>query len=706
MNDLTPLSTEDLIRLRDGIRPPQQQQQQQPQAQPEMDLSSISTEDLLKMRDQFAPKVPDKYQQAAEADYTKREKAGMPVDPGHSRLVAQGLTLGTADEILAAATTPLEMISQGTWNPIEGYRYAKAKEDYALKRLKEDKGWTGTAAEVAGGVGAAVMLAPLSATAKLAKLATSAPTTLGARQTAVLAAGVPAKLGARTVASIKDGAVLGGVSGWGGGDGLEDSLKSGAIGTVAGGAVGSAMPLASDIVRAAAKPVTSWVSRMRGTEKFGDRQIAQAAMEAGKTPAQIERAVMVANARGSEGYNVADALGKPGQDRLRSVVSAPGGSAAKVNKALDARQADQGGRAGTFLADALDAPRTALQEKTALEATRKTAANIDFPAARAAAGRVDMKPAIAAIDDLLAPSKAGGVVPKSPQMADDSIERVMHGFRARLTDGKKTLTDYNAADRLYQDVSKKAFDNRGTPIGRHLSNLKMAMSDAMEAASPGFKAANAKSSMYRGMEEAVDIGSAQAAPKIRAEDAKNTFTALKPEQRGPYRVGLADRLISSLPNQPGADATRNLIGKRVQDKITDAAGQRKASLLRRQLDREHTMSQTRATAQGGSSTTKNLNIDAAVDGADILVDAGRGKFMSALVKGVSRVGDPLTGKTEPVRARMAEILMMGKATPGEISSILAKPFEQLDRKEKLILMLLRGTQGAGSTGARMATENN
>tara|TARA_R110000868_G_C10956264_1_gene768091 strand:+ start:2994 stop:5036 length:2043 start_codon:yes stop_codon:yes gene_type:complete len=632
---------------------------------------------------------PDKYRQEAAADYEKQRAAGIPLGDDYTTRVQRGVGMGVSDEIGAALATPWNAYKKwdsgkGVLDNIgEGYKYAKAKEDYWADKAAEKTGTLGTVAEMAGGIIPTIALAPLSWTTKLDSAAT---------------------LGARAIAGAKDGAILGAISGWGGGRGLEDSVKGGVVGGVAGGAVGGALPAAVDAVRWAAKPVTSWASRMRGAEKFGDRQTAQAVMEAGKTPRAVEREVQSALRSGHDGYTVADAVGKPAQDRLRSVVSSPGDASSKVMGALDARQADQTGRVSQFLADALDATLTAAQQKSAIEATRKAAADVAFPAARNNAGRVNLKGAVKTIDDLLAPSASGGRVLNNANLADDSVEKIMGGFRSRLTDGKVTLSDYNAAERLYHDLSDAAFKNRGTNLGRHLSALKRSVSDAMEKASKGFKAANAQSSMYHGMEDAVDFGATNALKRTRVSDALDVFGKLNPEQRAPHNVGFADKLITALPDKPGADATQNLLGKQVNAKIGAFVSPDKARDLSQRIGRESVMSKTRSTAGGGSSTSKNLNFDAEIDNAGAVSDIARGNWLGAASKFIGRSGNALTGKTEPVRSRMADILMMGQATPGEITNILSKPLASLNRKEMLIRMLISGSQGAGTTNARLANE--
>lgn len=95
---------------------------------------------------------PDKYQQAAIAERQRLQAAGVPLPEGFTRRAAAGPFLGWADEINAATMTPFEMARQGTWDPREGYRYAKARETLADVEAAKKTGVLGDVAEIGGGV--------------------------------------------------------------------------------------------------------------------------------------------------------------------------------------------------------------------------------------------------------------------------------------------------------------------------------------------------------------------------------------------------------------------------------------------------------------------------------------------------------------------------------------------------------------------------
>jgi hypothetical protein len=112
--------------------------------------------------DQFMSKAaPKQEREVIVEDLTKAtvrkeldqmRAAGAPVNNGVGRQVLQGMTFGLADEALAGLSTPLEMIKRRTFNPVEGYNYAKAREDLLLEDARKRGGIGGTVAEMAGGV--------------------------------------------------------------------------------------------------------------------------------------------------------------------------------------------------------------------------------------------------------------------------------------------------------------------------------------------------------------------------------------------------------------------------------------------------------------------------------------------------------------------------------------------------------------------------
>jgi hypothetical protein len=126
------------------------------------------------------------------------------------------------------------MIRHGTFDPTEGYSYAKAREDLNLAEARKKTGALGTAAEIAGGGISGAGLASGGVTA--------------ARMLAPEAGIVP-----RAVASAADAAGVGGVAGAMEGNGT-DRITNAAKGAGVGAALGGLAPFALAGVKAVARP--------------------------------------------------------------------------------------------------------------------------------------------------------------------------------------------------------------------------------------------------------------------------------------------------------------------------------------------------------------------------------------------------------------------------------------------------------------------
>jgi hypothetical protein len=170
---------------------------------------------------------PDKYQQAAIAERDRLKAANVPVPEGFTRRVMSGPLLGWSDEIGAAMTTPLEMARHGTWDPREGYRYGKAREELASKKTAEQTGVAGDVVELTGG---------------LATL----PGNIFARQASAAMGGGRA---ARVAGYGLEGAALGGVQGAGTAEKVSDIPNDAARGALLSGAIAAPFGLAANVAR-------------------------------------------------------------------------------------------------------------------------------------------------------------------------------------------------------------------------------------------------------------------------------------------------------------------------------------------------------------------------------------------------------------------------------------------------------------------------
>lgn len=611
---------------------------------------------------------PDKYQQAA----IDERKALNPGDAGLTRRLVHGATLGADNTILAAALTPLEMIKRGTFSPTEGYNYAKAREDLALERARENTGALGTAAEVLGGVtsGAGLAQGGLTAARFLAP---------------------EAGLLARSGASAADAAGLGAFSGVMEGNGLAERGANLLKGAAIGGLLGGATPGALSLAGSALSPLVSNIRARVNPEGFARSQVARGINESGMTPQQITDQVRQAAAEGQGMFTVADAMGNAGQRMLSTTARAPGQARTDVVNFLEARQGGQGRRVSNALAEGFDSPQTAAQTEARMTAARDAAADAEYGAVRTNAGRTDVVPALNNLD-----RNIGTGPGQALQAPNDSVESILRPFRERLA--RVNPDDFEAVQRIRFDMADTAqnarqqgYNNRARLIGQAVRELDA----SMEAASNGYRQANRNFA-----QASTDIGAVQqgrqAAMRGRTEDVIPEFQGQSAAGQTAYRAGYVDPLIQQAQGAAfGVNKARPLTNDAFQAESA-AMNPGRDALMQRRIGRENTMFQTRNAATGNSKTAENLADDAAMGVSPTLVgQVLSGNWGGALRSVLATGSNALSGNTPAVRQAVADMLMTrGQgANPAQFQQMIDQTIRQIQQMQRLAQSMGRGAAG-------------
>jgi hypothetical protein len=456
-----------------------------------------------------------------------------------------------------------------------------------------------------------------------------------------------------------------------------------------GGLIGGALPPVLRGAGALASPLLSNISARLNPQSYAATQVARALQESGQTPAQIDAALAGANREGQGGvYTAADAMGNAGQRLLSTVARSPGEGRTAVVDAMESRQAGQGGRVASQLAQGFDSPQTALQTERALTGARDTAADTAYGAVRADAAPVDLSPAVAQIDMTLRPGLTQLARPQSG-LAPDSIESALEGIRSRLTDGRSMLTDFTAVQRVRGDLAdqvqtavRAGQGNRARVLGGVLRQIDA----GMEEASPGFKAANANYSQASKNIDAVDLGRT-AAMRGRPEDTIPAFRALPAAGQDAFRSGYVDPLIAQTQGAAvGANKARPLLNDAFAQESAAMAPMKSGAKMANQLAREQTMFETRNAALGGSKTTDNL-ADQAAAGIDpsIIAHALSGNHMGVMRGLMNSASNGLTGNTAAVRQQIARILLSrGDMPPGAIQRAVSQTMQRIQQNQRAL----------------------
>jgi len=617
-----------------------------------------------------AAPAPDKYQQAAQEQSDALKAKGIDTTAGYGRQALQGATFGGADEVMAGLSTPLEMIKHGTFDPREGYNYAKAQENLSLEQARKAHGALGTAAEIGGSVLSGGGLANAGVTLARPGM------------------GFIGRLGAGAAEGAGYGAVSGALDG---GDTFADRFSGAGRGALAGGLVGGAIPAAGAVAGSVLGPIASNIRARINPGGVADSQLARALMESGQQGPAVEQAIQQAAQEGQGGYRVADALGNSGQRMLSTVARAPGAGRQQTVDFLEARQAGQGRRVSNALAEGFDSSQTAAQTEAALTTARGTAANAEYGAVRGGSTPVDLVDPINHLDRIIGTQPGQVLTP-----ANDSIEAALTPFRQRLA--RVNPDDFEAVQRIRGDMADAAETARRGGQGnraRLIGGAVRQLDTAMEAASPGYRQANANFAQASRNIEAVQTGR-DASMRGRTEDTIPAFQALQPEGQAAYRAGYVDPLIGSTQAAAvGANKARPLTSDAFQQEAAVMAPGN--PLMQRRIGRENTMFETRRQATGGSQTHDNSqdalaqHVDPTIMGALLTGHPGH-----AALHFLRNVGNGLNGYTPAVREQMAQRLL-----GTDVSPAIQRVQQSMALRGHIARQLLRGVYaGTGMESQR------
>jgi hypothetical protein len=486
-------------------------------------------------------------------------------------------------------------------------------------------------------------------------------------------------------ASALDGAGLGAAQGFGSGEGgFDNRLDNAGIGAATGAALGGVAPYLMAGLGGVAKSAIGTVGARFNPQPYADDALSTMLRRSGMSVNDITKAVSEARADGQDMFNVADAMGYQGRRALSTIVRNPNDARQGTVEQLMRRQTGQGDRLANTLAEGFDASDTAAQRATSLRQARDQAAELNYGAARHNAGPVDLAPVIKHIDDILRPGVQQLVDP-ADNLARDSIERSLIGYRARMTDGNSVLTDFNRALNLKQDISDAS--TVGGNKGRILGQLNGKLDSALENASPAYRAANDIYKHQSKVIEAIEAGQKAASPRMRAADSIDTFSGLGKDGQSAFRSGYADPHIARIEAasaSPMTNKARPLISEKTSQEFPAFANPEKAGEMGRRINREQKMFETMNEALGGSKTANNF-ADAADMGnfdPEIISKLTRGNWKEAAFAQLGKMIDPNKTATRAVSDKLAQVLLETdpEKIPDAFKGMLARAKEAAHQK--------------------------
>ncbi|MEH3109030.1 MAG: hypothetical protein PGN22_02865 [Agrobacterium cavarae] len=593
---------------------------------------------------------------------------------------ADTLSFGFGDELGAGLGAASEYIaSKITGQEPRSYDEILGKIRDQENRAKETNPGSYLTGQIAGGLvgGTGLARGGLSATAN--------------------AIGRGASLARVAAASAGEGAVLGGLHGFGSGEGLGNRLQSAGVGTLVGGGVGLAAPLAVAGISKGLGMAAAPVAARLFPDRYAERAIGEGVRRSGMTIDDITNSLSRAQADDQAMFNVADAMGNSGQRMLSTVARTPHNERQAVVEALQGRQVGQGERLSNFLAEGFDAPDTAAQRAARMTAERSSTANANYAAARGSAGTVDPSAAIRAADDFLG---AGGSLRRTA-IADDSIESAVNRARGYLTDGESVLTDFNSALRSKQEIDAM-IEGASPSVQRQLIPIRNALDGALESASPDYAAArNAFRQQSRAI-DAVETGRNSASGRVRSADTIPQFNAMTPEEQAAFRAGYVDPYITRIESasmSPTTNKARGLITPKTGEEFPAFAAPGRADQLGNRIAREQRMFETSNAALGGSKTADNLAdaSDMAQFDPGIMSSLMRGDVVGSLMAGGRRLLNEGAGTPPRVVERISRALM--ETDPKAARAMLVGGTNRVTSADQMRARIVAALLGTGSAGA-------
>lgn len=667
----------------------------------------------------------DKYRTAAAVDLNAQELGAAAV-PGlqtvhdYGKRLVSGLGVNWKDELDAIVGAPIESIRRGV-NPVEGYRYAKARENLALERARERTGLTGTLVEAAGGL----------ASGGRGVLGRAIPAGQAVIQRA------PGAL-ARWTGSVGRGAGAGAIAGAGEGDAIGERLQSGLIGGAIGGAVGGALPPLLYGGSLLTRPVTNYVRSLRaqpgtGAQSMDDialDQVGRAIERSRKTGAEISREVADANASGQP-YVLAEGIGLEGQRKLAGLAKTPGEHRQIMDDWLTQRDLGRTDRTrsaishglGVDLSRSADEAREILTRRAqaasrpfyqAAEAVRPVWSErmqqfFEHPTFRQALGRGYHAEELEALARGRPFNPRDYAITQFNEAGDPILSAVPNMRSIHLM--KRGIDDMLEQHR--NPVTGRIDSNNPTVQG--LQRAQQAMLREVDALNPAYAQARARYAGPAQVRRAVDFGENIAQNRYDARDMRRQFAGQNaPTQQG-TRIGYANRMSRQLGETtetgPLPKALRTPDGIRQLEQLSLYQGPRAPrpvnpldppgsprqyfpDRMGRAIEREKVMRDTLVKARGGSQTMENAAdmADSAVPGAQdvagFVSNLFGGNWGGAARQALPAVGRVLTGDTEAIRMATTRLLMA--RDPRQVQHILQNVADLQARRRAAAAARARG----------------
>ena len=581
-----------------------------------------------------------------------------PAEKQRLRSIAQGVTLGFADELEAAIRNPLSALGSAL-GLSEGQDY-KERLDIVRKKLESyrtENPLEAMAYEMGGAVLPAVAGGVLTA----------------GTGTAAVGASTAARLAPTLARAAKVGAVEGGIAGFGAGEGgFTERAKTAATGAALGGTLGAAVPVAGQKVGQVGRRAMDalGVGGEKRAQTFSQRKMLEALEREGMTPRDAMRRLDEARRLGVEDITPTD-LGENLRGAAWRAQATPSAGRQGVLEQFAERQAGQAEQISSRASE-----MAGVQGDTGLAYLDDLAQKVEAEARPAYRAAYEVELNAAPFQGMAKSKVVKDAYNKAVELADidpdidvSSMPKDLSKFfDEQMVPGQRVFMPTEVAHNIKKgldvliDSETDALTGKVTQRGRALTKLKNSWNAEIVNQNDAYKVANAQFADKAKMKRAYDIGFDF--NKTPEERLAKSVGAMTNAEKQSLRVGLISQ-VEELASKTGdaTDFVKTVFGtprRRAALRLAfDDANQfdRFERMMKIQADKMRTQRKV----FGGSDTAEKLmqRGDADIDASSVFgvgSQLGMGNIPGAAMAAGSQIASRMQGMNEKSAQAMSRML--------------------------------------------------
>ena len=510
------------------------------------------------------PPVQDSGPQGSNIAAKGDRRPGHQIGSNIASAIAQGPTLGAADEITSALRAPVQMgvnalTGEGPTSFGENFAQNQAEEAAQLAATRQANPTLAPAAEIAGGVSA-----------------------LGGSVATGIAKG--SSLAQKAIIGTGTGAGIGAAQGFATGDDFEGRVQQAKTGAVAGGVIGSSAPLLSKAVGSLARVVSS------PSKKVATRTLNVSKEVLKRIRRGFDDSVSSGSLRKPEPGDLLLDLSPQFRGQAEAIATQPGAAGQSILNAVFSRQQGAGGRIQAVLDSGLGTDKGRAVVRSVAQQERKAAGRM-FEAAKKSTSKFNIDPIRGRINEV-----ADGIVGQGDLALRAFLDKIPEGVV-----GAKTLHFTRMA---LDDAISTAFKGGRKNLGATLKDIRRDVDEQLKTVR-GWPEADAAFVLAKNREGAFDAGRGVFQRSGSPDELGAELSTMSPPVKRAFIQGARDAVstIMGTARNDAAAAIRELAQKGwSREKLELLLGKNSAQKVIRALEREKRFADTTTVLAGNSRT--------------------------------------------------------------------------------------------------------